>query len=221
MFTIVTSVKKEKVFKERLKRSLETQNIPYKLILVNSSLPLAESYNSIGKIETEYVMFVHQDVVFLEKDSLERIEGFLNSLNDLGVGGVVGFNKELCGHLRGSYYLTSIYKKNKVKISWLGKDYFVLKIGELKEAREVPYVDDHIIFLPKENWNIMQFSSEFPFHYHAHDYCIKARRILKKRNYVIPVKTWWLEDPWKEPDYFNKYENLEKAKKRLKKKWRI
>lgn len=244
MFTIVTSVTKSELYDWRLKHSLELEQADYKLILTNPKLPLSTSYNSIGNIDTNYVMFVHQDVIFLEnEDFLSKAEKMCNILPKLGVAGIWGQRRDgkviggqVLSHERlGNYQHSDKVRIYDKKLIWEGKEYAVqfrffvwggggdkdvVPFSLLKKRKfyEVRTLDDPVLIITKDLWNKMRFDETFKFHLIAEDYCISAHHYYKLKSYVLPLKTWRIHSPsveiHKNDDYWK--QSLE----RLGNKWR-
>ena len=90
-FTIVTSITRPDLFRKRLLRSLELLENNFIFIATPSKLPISTSYNSIGNVNTDYVMFVHQDIVFLEDGKfLSKAKEICDKLPNFGIGGCGG-----------------------------------------------------------------------------------------------------------------------------------
>jgi len=219
MFTIVVSVTHPELYAWRLKQSLAMQTNKYKLILTNPKLPLSTSYNSIGNIDTKYVMFVHEDIIFMSRQFLTKAEYICNHLKNLGVAGLFGMTKKgdiLGGHIispeklggylpdrKGGKIVTRQYPHT---IKWKGKEYkvrFLLfgmdsngiqKYGfriQKYGIREARTLDDPVVMIPSGLWNNMKFDERFPFHFIVEDYCIAiCHRFPLRKIYCIDLKTW-------------------------------
>jgi len=213
MFTIVASVTHPKLYEWRLKQSLERQMNKYKLILTNPKLPLSTSYNSIGNIDTNYVMFAHEDIIFMNRNFLTEMERICSHLRNLGIAGLFGMTK--AGKILGGHIVSPeevgdyppdrkngeiVIRPYPDEIIWKGKKYnvknaffgleheFQINGCAICEARTL---DDPVVIIPSCIWNVMKFDERFPFHFIAEDYCIAVcHRFPLRKIYCIDSKTW-------------------------------
>lgn len=222
LITVVTSVTNQELFKKRLKRSLELEKTPYKLILTDPNLSYSESYNTVKKIDTSFVMFVHQDMVFLENGYfLAKAEKMCKELENFGLAGKYGFKipqrikrfrKEYKTH-KSSWKL----RRHKFEIEWNGKKYKVAKYDSLDKVKEVDTVDDDVIILPSKIWNKMKLDAKtFSFHLAWEDYQMRIKTELNKKIYVLPLWTWRIESP----ESYKEHPDLEEAKAKFRDRWK-
>ncbi|HCW23728.1 MAG TPA: hypothetical protein DGX96_08835 [Lachnospiraceae bacterium] len=93
---------------QQLKESLYTQNIAFRLMLIDNRQgrfsSAAGAYNGIlDQVDTPYVVFCHQDVLFTGTDLLERFLKYLSEIKEGDILGVAG------GRQGCDYVLTGIH----------------------------------------------------------------------------------------------------------------
>lgn len=97
MLSLVCAYNNEDKLKSELLSSLKFQkNVKYELILVNTVKEniksASEALNRGGKqAEGEYIVFLHQDIIFEDDNTLHEIEEYCNSYQ-FGIAGVAGVN---------------------------------------------------------------------------------------------------------------------------------
>jgi len=84
---------------ESLTRSIYDQDCDAVILGVNNSdssfKSCSSAYNSVLKlIQTKYVAFVHQDIVFLHADSIRKMVSFLNDVDQVDIIGVAGAKED-------------------------------------------------------------------------------------------------------------------------------
>lgn len=214
LITIVVSIQNWEIFKNRLWWSLTREKVPFNLCITPSWLRIAESYNTIGNIESDYLMICHQDVRFAEENFLEKVEEIANSLENFGIGGVTGWRLEQKRMIGGLY--RNRHGKPK-KILLYDQKFKVRKYGSfLAEAKKVQIVDDMIFLIKKEFWNQVKFDTRYWFHLVGEDYCMEA----KKRGfevYVLPVRIWTIRS---EGSANKAHKGTKEAKKKFREKWK-
>jgi len=206
MITVVTSVTDQKIFEDNLKKSLDEQTSKFKLILADSSLSLSASYNSIGEIDTEYILFIHQDIYLCIEDWLEVAEVICNQLKDLGAGGVAGWN-EKGGKTVGCWARYIPNRDKSTKIKFFDKE-FIGQIhgGSFTEPQEVQVLDDMVFLVPSKIWKKQKYDAEnFPFHCRAYDFCLSLKANHNKKSYVLPLPVYEYSITSWTPEYFKKH----------------
>lgn len=214
MITVICSVTDEKIFKERLEASLKNQTAKYNLRLTNPKLSLAESYNTVENINTEYLAFVHQDLTFLEEGKfLEKVENLANSLPQLGIAGLAGWKE---GGTFVGYFICYVERpfrswKNR-KFNYFGNILEGRLFGRpFKKAEEVQVVDDLFLLLKKETWEKCKFDERFPFHGLGLDYSLQIKYNLRLKNYVLPLKFYDYSGKSYTSEYLAKHGKPEKV----------
>lgn len=223
MITVVTSVTDEKIYQECLGASLKKQKTPFKLIRTNPKLKLTESYLVAvpENPKTKYLLFIHQDFVLCDDYWLKKAEEFCDSLSDLGVAGVAGWNAGYDPKIDVIGYFVAMYGNRKYgKVSYFGKEY----VGEIRgkpfdKPVEVQVVDDMCIIIPTKVWNKQKFDSCFSFHLNGQDYSLTVRYNLGLKVYVLPLKFYEVSTTSYSKDYFEQHGHLEEFIPLLKKKW--
>jgi len=172
MISIICVYDDVNILRVNLLSSLKEQNTKFELILVDNtkalfkSLPKALNYGG-NQAKGEYLMFVHQDVELIGSDWLRRAEKFLTSINDLGVAGVAGVD----------------FDGNPVG--------FIVDRGRLwgspiKNPKPVMTLDEQLLIIPRDIFNIMKFDEGFKWHSWAADICLRVQEFGLK-TYVLPL----------------------------------
>jgi len=172
MFSIICVFNNKEIMEENLLKGLNKQNADFELITIDNtkndfhSAPKALNFGG-RKAKGEYLIFVHQDVIFLDQNWLRNAEKILQDLPKLGIAGCAG-------------------------VSSAGED-----IGFLKEKRSIfgkpmsgpmtaQTVDECILIIPNRVFKQCEFDeSNSSWHIYGADYCLTiADRGLM--TYVIP-----------------------------------
>jgi len=180
---IISCVGNEKIFNIRLGACLKSQ-VGYQLIKLPTNKPMPETFNSINldEIKAKYLMFVHEDVYFMGKNWLKKIIK-LCKLPNLGVAGVAGVREKGGGGNCVGHILHWGSRGMKRKRGF-GHPRFDGKVVEVQT------LDAQVLIVPREVFKEVKFSSDFPFHMMAEDYCLALKYIHKKRVVVLPMKVW-------------------------------
>ena len=105
MLSLVCAYNNEDKLKSELLSSLKFQkNVKYELILVNTVKEniksASEALNRGGKqAEGEYIVFLHQDIIFEDDNTLHEIEEYCNSYQ-FGIAGVAGVNLKISKYIQ-------------------------------------------------------------------------------------------------------------------------
>lgn len=80
---------------ETFVKSLEEQTVPFELIGIDNAnqkyTSCSKAYNSIlSEVQTEYIIFSHQDIILDEPDMLGKFVGYLGKINTFDILGVAG-----------------------------------------------------------------------------------------------------------------------------------
>jgi len=84
MITVICCYNNKKMYEDFVIKSLCNQEVPYELIGIDNTdgkfKSMASAYNAVlNNAHGEYVLFCHQDIDFLSKDSLALICGYLTN----------------------------------------------------------------------------------------------------------------------------------------------
>lgn len=188
MITVVTCVTSEKIYKENLKKTLDQQDTKFKLILGDISLDLFPAYNNIPKVDTKYILFIHQDINLLSSDWLRKAEEYCDSIENLGVAGVIGWDE--CSKADKGYMIASIRGQGN-KVEYFGKTLRGKVLGKpFKKPIEVQVLDDMVLIVPTKVWRKIKFdTSNYTFHLTGFDYCLMLKEKGYK-NYALPLQTF-------------------------------
>jgi len=185
LFTIVCCVGNEEIFKLRLGISLKGQETKYELIKLPVDKPMPEIFNSLDldEIKTKYIMFVHEDVLFMDKNWIERTYQLCEEVENLGVAGVAGVTEkgggyECIGHILhwGS--------RGIPRQRGFGNPIYDGKIIPVQT------LDAQCLIVPTEIFKKYKFNEDYPFHMMAEDYCLQLKYLYNKDVVVIPLKVW-------------------------------
>jgi hypothetical protein len=218
MITVSVSVTNPELYSSRLQKSLEIEKriTNFNIIKTDPNLPYSSSRNTIQKIETDYILFCHEDIVFLENGRfIEKIEHMCNQIPDLGIGGILGFNtiigkkNKLLRKRYGALWLTwcildkdeptriEIKKKQRRDIYWncsFNYGRFHETKFEVIRPEIVETIDDPIAIIPKKVWNNLKYDDKtFPFHLSTADYCMMIKDKFDLNSYVLPLQIWRIE----------------------------
>ncbi|WP_283576511.1 glycosyltransferase [Limosilactobacillus oris] len=182
LFSIITIVNKEKVYQDFKKSLKEQEGVNYELIKIandNNQFDSARTaYNSaLEKAKGDYLIFIHPDMRFLDKNSLQDALAQVVELKDLGVAGVAGCPDKV--HHHKSTLVTSIVHDNPPH-----------HFGKLiDKVTEVQTVDECFFVMKRSFCKKHPFSSIQGWHMYAVEQCLIAL-LDGKKNYVIPARMW-------------------------------
>lgn len=178
--SIICVYNNKKILESCLLNSLKNQEVDSELILIDNEKgefnSAAEALNIGGSKATgDLLLFVHQDVIFFEKN-LEDIIYYCEDYPNLGVAGVAGTDE-----------LSGIVKSNGIH-NIPPSDMGPINITEIESAQTL---DEVLLIIPKQVFNNFKFDEETCYHWHLYgaDYCLQ----LIKNNYsviVLPIKLY-------------------------------
>ena len=166
-----------------LKSIEETVSIPYEIIPFDNSISkvsITKAYNiSASKAKYENLVFVHEDVEFLENGWGERLISILEN-NKIGIVGIAG-STYLPSVPSGWYLpnenLNNVYIHQGFKHS--KKEVRIDKMGE--DLTPVYLLDGVFLAMRKEVWNEFKFNENLKG-FHAYDVDISQRVSIKYQN---------------------------------------
>lgn len=182
LFSIITIVNKEKIYKGFLKNLKEQEGVQYELIKINNDhnqfSSAREAYNdAMKKAHGDYFIFLHPDMRFLDKFALKDALEQIVQIDDLGVAGVSGCPFEL--HHHKSTILTTILQ---------GDPYY--HFGKsIDKVTEVQTVDECFFVMTRDFCENHPFTDVKGWHMYAVEQCLIAL-LNNKKNYVIPARMW-------------------------------
>lgn len=178
MISVICVYNDREILNKWLLKSLENQNTSYELILVDNCdgkfKSAAEALNQGGKkANNKYIMFVHQDMDINSHNWLKDAEKILDSLENVGIVGLAG---------KSRYHWWPITNMKD------GISPQPISPYPITEITEVETLDECLIIVPKEVFDLTQFDEVNCDNWHLYsvDYCL----ILKKIGYnvyVIPL----------------------------------
>lgn len=177
MISVICVSNNERILRENLLASLSRQSAKYELINVENLdgkyRSAAKALNSGAEKATgKHMMFVHQDVVLKSDDFLEKAEKFMDSIPNIGIGGVAGRMDE-----RG--VLTNMTHGSPPKHA-----------GHLRidKPERVQTVDECLFIIPKTVFDTLKLDEEVcdDWHLYSVDYSLGAAK-LGLEAYVLPL----------------------------------
>jgi len=183
---IISCVGNEKIFNIRLGACLKSEDKKYyQLIKLPTNKPMPETFNSLNldQIQAEYLMFVHEDVYFMDKNWIRKIIRLCHTIPNLGVAGVAGIRVGGGGNNSVGFIL-HWGSRGMLRKRGFGHPKFDGKIVSVQT------LDAQVLIIPKEVFQKIKFSNDFPFHMMAEDYCLTLKYIHKKMIVVLPLKVW-------------------------------
>lgn len=203
-FSIISAYNNRKILNDMLIKSLSNQTFnDYELILVDSkqmnfsSASSALNYGaSIAK--GEYLIFVHQDVEFLNNTSLYSLKKICDTYK-FGIAGVAG-----------------IRKKEKKVLSSVKHGLDRTQAGiKNEEILEVDGLDECLFVIKKSDFLEFTFYGK-TWHLYAPDYCAKCKR-RNEKILLIPIQIYHLSPGLSMSlDYFDALYNFGKINKDIK-----
>ena len=186
MISVVCVYNNERILKDCLLKSLETQTSKYELILLDNTQGKYKSAAGAlngggGKAKGNYIMFVHQDVDLYSNTWLAKVEKLLNTIPNLGIAGVGG-SRRSDGPERVET-VTNI----KQGIPPMNVEGTV----PLQKPEKVQTLDECLVLLPRSVFDMLQFDEKVcdDWHLYAVDYSLSMAR-LGLDVYVIPASIY-------------------------------
>ena len=180
-FTIVTVWNKSELFLEFRQALEKQQGIEYTLLAVDNSQNrysgAREAFLSqMDQIQTEFVVFMHQDIRFQDENARHDLLTSVESLNNLGVAGVAG-----CPEGKDWVLYSDIVH---------GKE--ALPAGRaVNGALPVQTVDECLFLMRAEVARKYPFRSRGGWHMYAVEQCLELCR-AGYQNYVLSARIWHL-----------------------------
>ncbi len=202
MISVICVYNRREVLEEYLKKSLDSQNVDYQLILVDNTQRRFKSAAKAlnhggGKARGDFLMFVHQDISLSSPDWLAKAEEKLSLLPRLGIAGVAG--KRAGG---GKVLGRVLHGEPPRPVSEEKTDAFVT----------VQTVDECLFFIPRVVWEKLQFDDGVlrDWHLYAVDYSLSVQR-LGYQAYVLDLPVYHLSVGESfSPRYYSVLERLQK-----------
>ncbi len=197
---------RREVLEEHLKKSLDSQNAEYQLILLDNTRgrykSAAKALNQGGRqARGDYLMFAHQDIRLSHSDWLIQAEEKLTSLPRLGIAGVAGKRMgggEVVGRVFHGIPPKPVYE------------------GEIDAYVPVQTVDECLFFISRMVWEKMKFDERVlrDWHLYAVDYSLSAGS-LGYQAYVLDLPVYHLSVGESfSPQYYSVLKKLQKKHRR-------
>ncbi len=180
-FTIITVWNKPELFSEFQQELARQQGVAYTLLGVDNSqnrYPGAREafLSQMDQVQTEFVVFMHQDIRFQDETALKDILASAEALDNLGVAGVAG-----CPEGRDWILYSDIVH---------GKQ--ALPAGKpVKGCMPVQTVDECLFLMRTEIARKYPFTRRGGWHMYAVEQCLELLR-AGYQNYVLSARVWHL-----------------------------
>lgn len=178
MLSIVCVYNNENILNNYLINSLNNQNSDYELILIDNTggkfKSASQALNYGGKkANQKYIMFVHQDMNLISPNWLDNAEDILNTLNNLGVAGVAGKNKD--------HWLPLSNIKDGLPPQHVSPQKITIPM-------RVQTLDECLLIIPKKIFNMLSFDDVTcnDWHLYGVDFCLTIKK-LDYEVYVLPL----------------------------------
>ncbi len=185
MLSFICVYNNEKILEEYLLSSLKKQTVPYDLVLIDNTKgefkSAAEALNfGASKSKGDYLVFIHQDISFTSKQSLEKLEEVLRQLPRQAIAGPAGV-------IRSNEKDTGIIFTNIMH----GEPPTYAGSNRINAPCKVHSLDECMIVIPKEVFDILKFDGTTcnGWHLYGVDYCISASK-MNITSYAIPVEVY-------------------------------
>lgn len=187
MISIICSYNNQEVLQYALLNSLENQQgVSYELITVDANehkfLSASETLNYAGRKATgDYLLFVHQDVIFESKFVLREIYSMCTQY-DFGIAGVAG-----CVKLGKTIQTIS-------KIHHGDEHQPAGSITNFNMPQVTDSLDECLLIIPRDVFTLFKFSNiGKTWHLYGTDYSLKMK--MNCRNvFVFPIDFWHLSN---------------------------
>lgn len=187
MISIICPYNNREVLYHALLNSLKNQQgVSYELITINANehgfLSASETLNYAGRKATgDYLIFVHQDVIFESRYVLREIYSLCTQY-DFGIAGVAG-----CVKTDGIIQVIS-------KIHHGGERQLAGSISNFNIPQTVDSLDECLLIIPKDVFTLFAFSDiGKTWHLYGTDYSLKMK-INCRSVLVFPINFWHLSD---------------------------
>lgn len=182
LFSIITIVNKENVYKDFKQDLAKQKEVNYELIKVvndhNQFDSARDAYNhALAKVHGDYIIFLHPDMRFLDDLALHDVLNEIVKIHNLGVAGIAGCPSKLYNHK--SLILTTIVQDDPP-----------YHFGEpISQATKVQTLDESFFVMKSEYAKKHPFSDIQGWHMYAVEQCLVAL-INGRNNYVVPARLW-------------------------------
>lgn len=175
-FSLMTIYNKENVLNECLIKTLKKQDkITYEIKYINNQDNKYRSakegfLSEIDNLKGEYIVFLHQDIVFNNVDTLKKIYNYLREIEKFGIVGIAGVN-------------------NKIILSNIthGPDNIEVTKNKIFVPTKCETLDECLYIIKNEKKYIDEFKKMIGdgWHLYAVEYCIRMK-LIGEDVYVIP-----------------------------------
>lgn len=198
MLSIIISSYKPDYFSALEKNIAETCGIPYEIIKIDNPgvMGICEAYNKgAAKARYEYLLFLHEDVEFTDKNWGSRLEEYLKN-SEIGAIGLAGSN-----YLPNCPSPWWLYKENNFLNLTQNNKKDLIGTFDLEKDEEVISLDGVFLALRKNVFKQFKFNEKLKG-FHAYDIDLSNRVASTYKNMVtskiflkhfsqgVPDKSW-------------------------------
>jgi len=185
MVSVICIYNNEKVLNEVLLKSLDGQTVKPELLLIDNRnnkkyKSAAEALNNEAEnAHGDILVFIHQDMWIHDRDWIENVEKYVNTISDLGIAGVHGMDAE------GETWEERV--KYSIKIS--NTDDFN-SVPATIVPEKVQTLDECVLIVLRRVFDIQKFDAQTfdGWDCYGSDYCLAVAEIGLKA-YVLPGLT--------------------------------
>jgi hypothetical protein len=202
VISVISIVNDETIAREYLLKGLSKQNKKFELLLLDNKTSTyhsaAQANNAASqKVNGDYLMFVHQDLLMLSKSWLKEVEDWLSTLSKPGLVGIAGMLKprflnafEVCCR----YYLLRKLGKSSLWFHHYGRGNVLHGFNAVKwdgrfisDIVAVQTVDECLLVVPKNIFEKTKFDENTcdDWHMYGVDYALTVTH-EGLRVYVLP-----------------------------------
>lgn len=187
MLSIIISSYKEDFFQSISKNIAKTiGNVEYEIVQIwnPNTMSICQAYN-IGAEKAKYdkLLFIHEDIKFLEKNWGEILLAKYFSLPNLGVIGVAGSMKKYLyptGFMTGNKTDSFMYVFHSKKL-----DEIKYENNNNLIPQKIKVIDGVFMGMHKNVWEDIKFNEKIKgFHFYDMDFSLRAS--YKYQNYLVP-----------------------------------
>lgn len=202
MISVICPFNNYKILRDCLLKSIENQDEYFETILVDSKQygfkSAADAINyGCNKAKGDYLLIVHQDIVFESRDVLSKLLELCNGL-EFGVVGVAGIEEKT-----KKMFTKIIHGDDRIKA---GNDSFTKAMSALS-------LDECLLLIKREIFERYSFSNiGNTWHLYGTDYVLTTRKNGLKA-FIVPLDDVWHKSDGKSlsDDYFDAIQQLAKS----------
>jgi hypothetical protein len=184
MISVIICSVKPHLLKQVTESIEHTIGVPFEILFLDNRISrkgICQVYNELAlQAKFEYVLFLHEDVVFAKKGWGEAVCKLFEESKELGVIGIAGSN-HFSPFFTGWYTGESEMDFFSVTHRTNGKEYQLQSSTQTKEVNEVICIDGVFIMCRKNIWEQLKFNESLlkGFHFYDIDFSIRASKLCR------------------------------------------